>query len=249
MRKTNTILTAISAAILLSHVAFAQNSTGNMLTGESKAEVIARYTGTEPLPKPDRVILEDFSPVGDIVMDNSMAARLGQHSLFHHGGGNDSDPDAVVRQIQDNFAKNLIGELKKQNVEVVRGNGVGNLEGTTLIVDGEFVGINQGDKTKRVMLGFGRGASDVKTHVVITLLRNGTTTVVLDSNLNSQSGKKPGAIVGMGSGSLAVGAATHDVTDSKSSVEGDASRMGKLVAKQVATVMVDQKWIPAPAQK
>jgi hypothetical protein len=115
-----------------------------------------------------------------------------------------------------------------------------------LIVEGEFIAVNQGDATQRIMLGFGRGASDIKTHVIISLAANGNKTVLLDCNINSKSGKKPGAIVGMGGGSLAVGAATGDVLDNKATVEGDATRMAKLIAKQTEAVMVAQKWIPAP---
>jgi hypothetical protein len=47
----------------------------------------------------------------------------------------------------------------------------------------------------------------------------------------------------MGVGSLAVGAAAGGVSDRKSTVEADASRMAKLVAKQLEIFMIDQKWI------
>lgn len=55
------------------------------------------------------------------------------------------------------------------------------------------------------MIGFGRGARDIKPHIVVSSLAKGTRTVVLEFNLNSASGKKPGAVAMMGAGSLAVG--------------------------------------------
>jgi hypothetical protein len=53
-----------------------------------------------------------------------------------------------------------------------------------LIVEGEFVAINEGDETKRIMIGFGRGASDVKTHVKLSLVEHDRLTVVLEFDLS-----------------------------------------------------------------
>ena len=78
-------------------------------------------------------------------------------------------------------------------------------------------------------------------------LLKGTKTVVLEFNLNSASGKKPGAAATMGAGSLAVGAAVGDVGDKKGTVEADASRMAKAVAKQIEAFMISQKWISDPS--
>ena len=72
--------------------------------------------------------------------------------------------------------------------------------------------------------------------------------VILELNLSSESGKKPGAVATMGVGSLAVGAAVGAVGDRKSKVETDASRMAILVAKQLEVFMTDQKWISNPAE-
>jgi hypothetical protein len=114
--------------------------------------------------------------------------------------------------------------------------------GSNLIITGEFVAINEGDETKRIMIGFGRGASNLKTHVTVSVTQ-GHSTVVLELNLSSESGKKPGAVATMGVGSLAVGAAAGGIGDRKSTVEADASRMGKLAAKQLEAFMAGQKWL------
>ena len=118
-----------------------------------------------------------------------------------------------------------------------------------LVVAGEFVAINEGDETKRIMIGFGRGASNITTHVTVSSVTQGHPTVVLEFNLSSESGKKPGAVATMGVGSLAVGAAAGGVSDRKSTVEADASRMAKLVAKQLEAFMADQKWISTTPSK
>ena len=115
------------------------------------------------------------------------------------------------------------------------------MSGSYLVVSGEFMAINEGDKAKRIMIGFGRGASDIKTHVRVSSVTQCQPTVALEFNLSSESGKKPGAAATGGIGALAVAAAAGG--DRNSTVEADASRMAKLVAKQLEAFMAEQKWI------
>jgi hypothetical protein len=247
IRKFSFALCLMTAACQL---AMAQNASGNILTGDVKADVLKRYSGPEVLPKPDKVVIHDFAvPVGAITTDKSIAGQLHRDIMLQHGVDEDSSPEALAQQVQAAFTKALAGELKKVNIQTANISAQkmpaaeGAMSGSNLIVEGQFVAIHEGDETKRIMIGFGRGASDIKTHVTVSSLVQGHPTVVLEFNLSSESGKKPGAVATMGVGSLAVGAAAGGVGDRKSTVEADASRMAKLVAKQLETFMVDQKWI------
>jgi hypothetical protein len=243
MRRAYFILCMLAMA---AQVATAQSSAGNVVTGEAKVEIISTYKGSETLPKPEKVMIEDFTPVGDIIMDESAAARLHRRLSQRHGSDEDSTPEILIQQVQDTFSKTLIKEFSKVNFHSERSL-IGGSSPTpaVLVVEGEFVAIDEGNKSKRIMVGFGRGASDIKTHVVVSSFVQGTRTVVLEFNLNSASGKKPGALATMGAGSLAVGAAVGDVGDKKGTMQADASRMAKAVAKQIEVFMVHQQWIPA----
>lgn len=96
----------------------------------------------------------------------------------------------------------------------------------------------------KILIGLGRGASELKAHVTISSVTQGHKTTVLELDLSSESGKKPGAALGMGS--VAIGAAAGGVSDRKSRVEADAVRMAKLVAKHLEAFMADQRWISYP---
>ena len=212
-------------------------------------DLISSYSGSEALPKPQSVIIQDFTLAGDVITDESAAARLHRHLSLRRGPDEDSTPEVLAQQVQTSFSKALIKEFAKVNVQSERAvDGMNATTGPVLIVEGEFAGIDEGDKTKRVMIGFGRGASDIKTHVTVSSFVNGTRTVVLEFNLNSASGKKPGAVATMGTGAIAAGAAVGDVGDKKGTVQADASRMAKAVAKQIEAFMINQKWISAPSQ-
>ena len=246
MRKIWFVFCVVAMAI---EMATAQSSAGNVVTGKARVELISSYSGVAPLPKPQSVIIQDFTLAGDVITDESTAARLHRHLSLRHGSDEDSTPEVLTQQVQASFSKTLIQEFAKVNVQSERAvDGMGAPAVPVLIVEGEFDAVDEGDKTKRVMIGFGRGASDIKTHVIVSSFVKGAKTTVLEFNLNSASGKKPGAATTMGVSSIAVGAAVGDVGDKKGTVQADASRMAKAVAKQIEAFMNSQKWISAPSQ-
>jgi hypothetical protein len=247
--------------------------TGNFWTGDAKLVVADHYSGAA-LPKPTRVVITDFAvPADDITVDDSLAARLHRRLMARFGKDDDSSPEILAQHVQAAFFDGLSAELKKANVPSGRatadhafasgatadgatserivsdhaaGGDAKSAAPSELLISGQFTTIDEGNKTKRELIGFGRGASDIKTHVTITSVTAGRSTVVLEFDMTSESNKQPGAAITGGS-SLAVGAAVSAVGDRKSTVEADASRMGKLVAKQVEGLVSEQKWVYAPA--
>jgi len=238
---------ALPLAAILSLSACASQ---NAMTGEAKIERVSSYQGGV-LPKPDQVLVRDFRMAPEVItIDDSMSARLHSHLnlLTGAGEGDQSSSQAVAQQVQATFSKALLTELKKGHVSARPEAGYAPA-GHNLIVRGEFTGIDEGNRSKRVMVGFGRGASDVQAHVTLLLTgRDGAPPVVVSEfTVNSESGQKPGAVVGLGFWMAAVGAATGSIGDKKSTVEGDAARMGESVARQIEKLMVAYDWI-APEQ-
>lgn len=169
-------------------------------------------------------------------------------SRRHHGPDANVTPDGLVEQLQDSLAKTLIGQFKKMNVESGRVSDASAIIGPALVIQGEFTWIAPGDSRKRIIVGFGRGASDLKTHVTISEVFNGQRTILLECDIDSQSGKKPGAILSASGTGFAVGVATGHIGDKRSSTaQADASRMAKLIAKQTKAIMVAQRWISKPS--
>jgi hypothetical protein len=231
----------------------AESAPQKLIVGDAKVDMIHSYQGPE-LPKPDQVVVCNFPVSPDaITMDQSAAARLLGHGVLARIKGdsnNDASPEAVAEHVEGVFSKALVSELGKTSMPTTAAQGDGTTPPNhTLIVEGEFTTVNQGNKSKRIMIGFGRGASDVQAHVTVLLTTDTQPIVVAEFNLNSASGKKPGAAATMGVGSAAAGVAAGSVGDKKETVEGDASRMAKAVAKQIIDQMTAQQWIAAQQQQ
>jgi len=223
----------------MSSQASAQNRVGTIITGRAKATVLKKYSDTQPLPKPQIVLLEDFRMTGDVI---TQSEEKRHHYLLHK----QTPPltrDELITAVQTSFALAVTDQLKKLNVDAQRAKDLSQAKPSTLVVEGEFSLINQGNARKRILIGFGRGASDVQAHVLISLLEGDTKTLLLDSTINSQSGKEPGAVLSTSGAGFAISAVAGSMSDKRSAtVQVDGKRMGKLVAEQVSNVMRTTTW-------
>src|SRR5215468_7862418 len=117
IRKFSFVLCMVA---IVGQMAIAQNSSGNILSGDVKAKVLKRYSGTATLPKPENIVIHDFAvPVGATQTDESPAGRLHRDIKLRHGVQEDSSPEVLARQVQAAFAKSLAGELKEVNIPTV----------------------------------------------------------------------------------------------------------------------------------
>jgi hypothetical protein len=250
-RKIAMGLVIVAAVLGAGSVALnAENPVGKFMVGGTKVTMLDSYRGTEKLAKPTQVIVYEVDVPADVVkMDHSMTGRVLDPGVIGHMKGEEKDatPAEAAAHVQAEFMKVLMSELKTTPIPVTTATykpgedvPVG-----ALMVRGEFTKVNLGNKTKRMMIGLGRGASDVKAHMVVSLMTKNGPVVMGDFDLNSESGKKPGAAAGIAGG---VGLAAADVTmsgaaDHGQTVESDTARMAKTVAKQIEGMMTAQQWI------
>jgi hypothetical protein len=279
------------AALLVAAAAGAESAAKKLLVGNTKTEILARYQG-EPLPKPEKFLVLDFKVPADVVsVDKSMAARMHRRHGHREGDeaaegatGADAGPEELARQVQESFSNALVRELQQAWLPAEAAPGTGSAAAPApphaLLVRGEFTRIDEGNKTKRILIGFGKGASDVRAHVTVAMAteRLPEPIVLVEFNMQSKSGKKPGAVPTMGAGAASMGAATAaggaaagaagaiasggaaaktgeaaasvtggGVLDRAASVQADASRMARDVAKQIVELLKSQQWASAPA--
>jgi Domain of unknown function (DUF4410) len=248
------IVAVVAFVAAMAAALHAQNAAKKLLVGDTKVDVVAKYQG-DPLPKPEKALVYDFEVPPEVVsVDTSPAARVHRRRAAAEAA---SSPEALARQVQAAFSKALVRELQQASVpaEAVAGADTP-APPHSLLVKGDFTAIDQGNKTKRILIGFGKGASDVQAHVTVSLASEQEPVALLEFNVKSQSGKKPGAAATVGAGaatmgtvsapSAAAGVGAGGVLDSAATVEADVSRMAKGVAKQIAQLMTSQPWASAP---
>ncbi len=204
------------------------------------------------MSKPEKIVIDNFIvPPDALTPDYSAAERIHKRHEFLLGVVDGKEPQTPEEVVQASFGETLADELKKTSLSTERMTDTStDLPTNTLVIRGQFTAIDEGNRSKRIMIGFGRGASDVQAQVVVLLTTAGQPIVLSQFNVNSASGEKPGAVAGMGAMGVSSTAMATSVTagaagQSSATVEGDASRMAREVARHIEQLMADQKWIAA----
>ena len=199
------------------------------------------------LPKPERIAVYDFVvEANDVSPNNAPLSRL----MRTVGSSQTADQLKTGRSVANTLSVELVAALKDLQLPVERG-GTAPVADRTLAIEGQFISIDEGNRLRRVAIGLGAGASDVRTH---TQLYVGTPTgprLVDEFETDASSSRKPGAAVTMGASS-AVGAGMaaakaaqgglQAATVPQDTAEADAKRTAAELAKRVKQIFVDRGW-------
>ena len=116
---------------------------------------------------------------------------------------------------------------------------------------GQFRSIDQGNRLRRAVVGFGAGASEVKALVQIYETTPAGRRLVQDFSTTAKSARRPGigpagaagAAAGRAARSVVVSGGAAAATAQSQSVEGDATHVADEIAKVLRKFFADQGWI------
>jgi hypothetical protein len=145
------------------------------------------------LPRPNTIWVYDFAATPADVPEES--ALAGQHS--------EHNPPQTAEQIKT--GRQLGAEIEAQLVKLIRGMGLPAehaVTGTTpqindLVMRGYLISYNAGSAAKRILIGFGSGASDLKVAVEGFQMTAQGLRKVGGGTTDSEGGKTPGADLGV----------------------------------------------------
>jgi len=201
------------------------------------------------LPRPQRILVYNFA-----VSDNDIKENQGiVNRVINDANGTTAAQREgdIGRQAADALAENLVAGLQEMGFtvsRVTRGTTPANGE---LLVDGLFLNVDEGNRLRRLVVGFGSGGSSVDTQVDVYygMRRN----KLLEFATHSDSGKLPGAAVSMGagaavSGGVTAGAAAATVASGgikayRTDTERMAARSGTEAVVHLSEYFAQQGWI------
>ena len=196
---------------------------------------------------PARVIVYDFASTHAAVPPDSAIAGLYRQRTTPQ------TPEEIElgRRLGALVSAHLIEELNENGIPAIAGeNGPVPFPGDA-VIRGEFVSIDEGSRTKRMLIGFGAGAAELKTLVegyVVTVSR----LVPLGSaQVETSGGKMPGMLVPIGAGSAMGRAATSAAVSGTSNVlqelgpeglDDAAKRTAEEIAELIVKAYEDRGW-------
>ena len=198
------------------------------------------------LAKPDRILVRNFAvTASEVELDRGIGPTIARDAQ----GEIASDKSVQLGHAAANaLADELVVKLRDAGLPAERSTGRVSLTPTTLVIAGKFLTIDEGNQTMRTLVGFGAGASEVRTRVQAWM--DGQ--LVAEAETTAESNKKPGAAVTLGAGAAmgtaataaAVAAGTTGISELMlTRVEADAKRTARELADRIIRAYRERGWL------
>lgn len=215
----------------------------------TKVETMQEYSGKDPLPRPTLVLVHDFavSP-DDVSLNSGPLARLAR--VFKDAPASE-EQIKVGRAVAQALSDGLVEEMQELGFNAERSAVASPPDYRVLRIEGAFLSIDEGNRARRLVVGFGAGGTSVKTRVHVSFGTLSGPLKVAEFETVAESSKRPGigpmAGVGAAATSAASAAAVSGVTGAASElnqeVAGGARRTAKEIAKTLSQFFAGQEWI------
>jgi hypothetical protein len=170
-----------------------------LLAGCSTAKVTASDTlGPTPATTPATVYVADFDLEAVSVKSESglLGARplgvLPEGPLTRLRGG---DPQAEARHIVDLMADSLVDDLRKDGLQASRLPAGAPPPAAGWLVRGMFLQVDQGNRLRRAVIGFGEGKTELQVATAVDALAAGVPAPFYQLDTSAKSRDLPGAAV------------------------------------------------------
>jgi len=214
--------------------------------GCAKARVEPTQRASRDMPKPDFILVNNFGVnPNDVQLDRGMLASGMRDAQGKNPNAEEARVGAIV---SDKLAASLVEELRKAGIAATRPGPTVKPTETTVVLNGQFLTVDQGNQTMRVWVGFGLGGSELRTR--IQAIQAGQ--LVAQAETSTRSNLKPGMLTSAGASAAAesgtapaVGAATTGLSEAfLNTVQADARRTAEEVAKKIKEGYQERGWMP-----
>jgi hypothetical protein len=175
-----------------------------LLFGFGGAKVTDRRdVGIGPVATPQMIYVTDFDlEVQDVQSGPGLLPQRKQPIGLRPNIGPRShnvqkDPEAHASEIVNLMATTLVKELTKKELNAQRFNLGVALPANGLLVRGVFAEIDEGNRIRRVAIGFGAGETEMQVFVSVDDLVQGSPKPFYELGTKAESRKLPGAIITM----------------------------------------------------
>jgi hypothetical protein len=222
------------------------------------------YAENERLPKPHRIIVYDFAATPADLPADDLILALYEKPAKHQT----ADKIKLGRTLGAEIAGELVNGIHNLGLPAERSKTGRPPRIGDLVIRGAFMSVEEGSRLKRVLIGFGAGAGELKTLVEIYQITARGSRALISEEIKATGGKMPGmlfavvAAVGAGPAGLAVSPAaaagtTGSVAEATAvsggvntakelgpeSLEAAAKRTAKEITKALSKIFAQHGWI------
>jgi hypothetical protein len=161
-------------------------------TGCASATVLERktYGENERLPRPHRIIVYHFAATPEDIPSNDPLADLYEKPERPQS----ADEISVGRKLGAELAAELVKGINELGLHAEEAKTETPPARGDLVIRGAFVSIKEGSRLKRVLIGFGAGAGEIKTLVEVYEITAKGPRPLVSEEIESKGGKLPGMV-------------------------------------------------------
>jgi hypothetical protein len=153
-------------------------------------------------------------------------------------------------QASTDMQNDIVKELQSRHIPATSALNYQPGDDNSLLLTGQFLTIDQGQKSKRMAIGLGVGASYLSAQAQLRDLAKPEQDPILMFHTQADSGMAPGALVsgGVGAavgGAAAVGAGVSGYRQSQTGTPSDVDHTAEQIADYLKQYYQKQGWIPA----
>jgi hypothetical protein len=191
------------------------------------------------------LLVYDFAThPGDVVVDT-----LGPE--FAAGSGDRGERAELARAVARSLSEQLVAKLQERGVRAERASASQAPPVNALVLKGQFLSIDEGDQMKRMVIGLGAGASELRARVQAYQATGSGLRRIAEAEAEASGSKTPGMAIPVGAGAAAGRAATaavvsggmNVVREVRSSMDADAGHMAEEIAKRVEAFYRSRGWL------
>lgn len=211
----------------------------------SSSVTSARYVGDEPLPRPGVLLIYDFAVnPADVVVDT-----FGPE--FAGGPGQPGERAEFGRAVARSLSEQLVSKLRKRGIRAERAFAPRVPPPNALILKGQFLSVDEGDRVTRMVIGLGAGGSELLARVQVYQATETGLRRIAEAEAEAKSSKAPRMAPAVAAGASAARAATSAVigggmnvkTEMGGGLEADAGRLAEKIAERAEAFYRRQGWL------
>ena len=202
----------------------------------------------EKLPRPGHILVYDFvATPADVPADSAIAGKFTEHPAPQT-----AEQIEAGRKAGADIAAQLVEQVKGMGLPGERASAQKKPQINDIVIRGYLLSIDEGSADKRVAVGFGSGASDLKVAVEGFQMTDQGLRKLGSGTVDSGGGKTPGASVGLASllvtgnpVGLIVGGGmkVYGEKSGSSKIEGRVKQTVKEISDQLKLRFQQQGWI------
>lgn len=222
-------LMAVSAGIALAGCA-------SSTVGQPESTPLA-----DEMARPGRIVVYDFVGTGDDLPSDSAIARYYEQQTIPQ---TEAEID-LGRKLGRLVAQNIVKELNSAGIPAQHAVSVPETRIGDGIIRGEFITIKEGSRSKRVLIGFGAGAGELKTLAEAYVVTDAGLRPVGSTQVDTAGGKLPGMLVPLGLGASAAVTGSANVMQERGpeGIQAAAQRTAKELAKLIIDAYRQRGWL------